>query len=139
MDVGRSWRMWAELLQSILLARQLLLAVPGDIQVSFAASGLLSNPSPIDVIVDDCQLVLLDFKALMGVQPKCPNCGENTTLGANGRPKSCIESLGMPDNARMAKGDGETRTLYILAKRRQCLLCKGTLCLTLAYPVAEQR
>lgn len=86
--------------------------------VKFCCAPLaLRQPSTItaaDRVLDGCDLLLVDFKALMGgAEPACPRCG--------GSKEVCKSSW--PDHARHVKGDIDGRTLYILAKRRQCDGC----------------
>ena len=86
-----------------------------DIRYRFAPVAFAAAVSDVDVCLERCGLVLLDFKALTGFAPKCPGCNKVAQQ----------QDAGYPDNARSCKGDADVHTWYLMAKRRKCVKCSG--------------
>ena len=76
--------------------------------------------TPLDCLLEGCQLVVLDTELFREDPLACPTCGaKNPSKGEAGKPTKKITGS-WPGNAHSCKGNGPFHTIYIASKRRLC-------------------
>ena len=87
-----------------------------DVRISTPPVVLQSQPNAFSAWLSGTQLFLLDFEAMVGQKPACPQCGLNDR----------VQKFSVADNAKSCKGDGVNgcHTVYICSRRRRCVACK---------------